>query len=167
MSCRGVHFSLDERTVARLRRVRTDSARMECVQEEIEEEYFEEHQEWFAETDKAWDAIHRSLTDGTLGWDNGTYPLNHVILAGEQLYKGDDYIMSLKTPAQIRDIAAALQTITETAFREAYFRIDPRDYGEPLTAEDCDYTWGWFAPLRAFFAAAATEGRWVLFTVDQ
>jgi hypothetical protein len=52
--------------------------------------------------------MHRTLADGELAWEGGDYPLNHTVLAGRLLYTGDDYIMSLKTPAQMKDVAAAL-----------------------------------------------------------
>jgi len=37
------------------------------------------------ESDKAREAMHRALADGQLSWDGGTYPLNHVVLGGEDL----------------------------------------------------------------------------------
>lgn len=119
------------------------------------------------ETDKAWDAIHRTLTDGEIDWDNGVYPLNHVILGGELLHTGDDYIMSLKTPAQVRDIAAALKVVTEEQFRKAYSRFDPSSYSFSVSEEDFVYTWSWFQSLCEFYYRAAEAGRYVLFTADQ
>ena len=62
-------------------------------------------------------------------WDGGEYPLNHVVLAGELLYGETDYLMSLKAPQQVRDIAAALLAITEAEFRRRYFAIDAKSYG--------------------------------------
>ena len=108
MGCLGVHFALDEKTVRKLKSFRREADRLDYIQEELEETYIEEHPEWVAETDKAWDAIHRALTDGDLAWDNGGYPLNHVILGGELLYTGEDYVMRLKTPAQVKEVSAAL-----------------------------------------------------------
>jgi hypothetical protein len=69
-----------------------DDERVEFVQEEFEEKLWSDDKSRAQETDKAWDAIHRSLTDGTLGWESGEYPLNHTIFGGESLYDGDDYI---------------------------------------------------------------------------
>src|SRR6185437_13524993 len=48
--------------------------------------------------DKAWDGIHRCLTEGKLGSDDGTYPLNAVILGGLPLHQGDDYVVSYNPP---------------------------------------------------------------------
>jgi len=167
MGCLGVHFALEEATVKKLRSLPTEEARLEYLQEEVEEEYFESRQDWLAQTDKAWDAIHRALTDGQLGWDNGSYPLNHVILGGELLYTSDDYIMSLKTLAQVRDIATALKDIGEEEFRSAYFQIDPESHGFVIDDEGFEYTWSWFQPLREFYSRAAAAGLYVLFTADQ
>jgi len=99
MACRGVHFALDANTADKLKSFATDEERLEYVMNDLETEFFDNQQEWLSETDKAWDAIHRALTGGRLGPDNGSYPLNHVILCGQSLYGGDDYIMSLKTLA--------------------------------------------------------------------
>lgn len=167
MGCLGVHFALDAQTVLKLRSFASEGERLEHLREELEEEYFASRKEWLAETDKTWDAIHRTLTDGEIGWDNGTYPLNHMILSGELLYTSDDYIMSLKTPAQVRDIAAALRDMTEDQFRRDYFRIDPSSYGFPVSEEDFGYTWFWFQSLREFYYRTAEAGRYMLFTADQ
>ena len=167
MGCLGVHFALDDPAVRALKSFTDEAERLDWLKEDLEEEYFANQREWLAETDKAWDAIHRSLTDGELTWDNGSYPANHVILGGELLYSGDDYIVSLKSPEQVRDISAVLQNITEARFREAYFRIDPRSYGCPVNEQDFEYTWDWFEGLREFYQRAAAAGRHVLFTADQ
>ena len=167
MSCLGVHFALTEKEAAHLRSLDDEQARIDHLQEVIEETYFGEHPDLKAESDKAWDAMHRTLADGQLTWDGGEYPLSHVVLAGELLYTDSDYIMSLKTPEQVRDIAAALPAITETEFRRRYFAIDTKSYSTPLSDEDFRYTWDWFQSVRDLYTRAAKEGRFVLFTADQ
>ena len=167
MSCLGVHFALSEEEVSKLRSRPTDQARLQHLQEEIEQTYFADHPELMVENDKSWDAIHRTLTDGKLAWKNGTYPLNHVILGGEPLYSKDDYIMSLKSPKQVQEITAALASVTEAAFGLKYFAIDQKSYGFPLSKEDCGYSWEYFQSVREFFLNAAKENRYVLFTADQ
>ena len=167
MGCLGVHFALTEKEAAHLRSLDDEEARLEHVQEEIEETYLGEQPDLAAESDKAWDAMHRALADGQLSWDGGDYPLNHTVLAGELLYTDSDYIMSLKTPQQVRDIAKALPAITEEEFRRRYFAIDAKSYGSPLTDEDFRYTWDSFQGVRDLYARAAQEGRCVLFTADQ
>lgn len=70
----GVLFSLDESEVEKLKSFETDEERLVYLQEEIEENYFEDYPQRVAELDKAWDALHRSLTDGKLEYTNGTFP---------------------------------------------------------------------------------------------
>lgn len=111
--------------------------------------------------------MHRVLVDGELTWDGGEYPLNHVVLAGELLYTDDDYIMSLKNPFQVKDIAKAIEKINENDFRKRYFKIKPESYGFELTEDDFEYTWDWFQNVRKLYERAATENRFVLFTADQ
>jgi hypothetical protein len=167
MGCRGVHFALDAKTADKLKGFASDRDRLEYVLSELETEFFENQREWLAETDVTWDAIHRALTDGSLAWDHGKYPLNHVILGSESLYADDDYIMSLKTPSQVRDIAAALKALPESSFRSAFFAIDAEDYGFPVTEDEYRGTWPWFQGLRELYNRAAEAGRYVLFTADQ
>ena len=167
MTCRGVHFALTAEEVEQLRSFEDDDERVEYLSEEIEEMYFDRHPEFVAESDKAWDAIHRALADGELTWEGGEYPLNHVILGGELLCSGDDYVMSLKTPEQVREIAAVLPAIGEEEFRQRYLAIDPDNYEQGLSDDDLQYTWDWFQDVRAFYLRAAQHGRYVLFTVDQ
>ena len=98
MSCRGVHFALTDVEVRALESREGDRAGLEYVQEEIEEKFFKNRRDDLVETDKAWDAIHRCLTDGTLS-NASASPLELVVLGGRSLCSGDDYIM---TPQAIR-----------------------------------------------------------------
>jgi hypothetical protein len=167
MSCLGVHFALKESEVKKLMSMDDEQDRLEFVTEEIEEQYLEGDKPFAAESDKSWDAMHRVLADGELTWEGGEYPLNHVVLAGELLYTDDDYIMSLKTPTQVKDIDKALSEITEKEFKQKYFSIDPENYGLELSDEDSEYTWNWFENVRQFYSRAAADNRYVLFTADQ
>jgi len=167
MSCLGVHFALTKEQATKLRSFDGDEDRLDFLQEEIESYFFEKAPEFKAESDKAWDAMHRALTDGELNYTNGSYPLNHVVLGGEVLYSEDDYIMSLKSPEQVRDVANALGQVSEANFRELYFKIKPESYGGGVDEDDFHYTWGWFEDQAAFWHRAASEGRYVLFTADQ
>ncbi len=167
MSCLGVHFALSAEEAATLRSLPDDESRLNHLQVVIEEVYFASHREYLAESDKSWDAMHRALSDGRLTWTGGEYPLNHVVLAGESLYSKTDWIISLKSPGQVRDIAAALPAITEADFRRRYFAIDERDYDCALDEGDFQYTWGWFQGVRDLYVKAARTGRCVLFSADQ
>ena len=165
MGCLGVHFALTSADEQALRAIASGDDRVEHVKEVIEER--ELGGEWAYDTDKAWDAIHRCLTDGSLAYDNGTFPLSHVILGGEVMHEGDDYILSFKTESQVRDIAAALQCVTKGRLRKAFDSLDEDDYGMELDEEHFEYTWEYFKDLQTFFAKAAKAGRSVLFTADQ
>jgi hypothetical protein len=167
MSCLGVLFSLDQETVSKLRSFISDEDRLDYLQQDIEDVFMNNDPDRFAELDKSWDALHRSLTDGKLSWNNGTFPLNHVIIGGEMLYKKDDYIMSLKTPEQVRDIARAIKGIDIDTLRKGYEMIDSESYGIKPTNEDFEYTWTWFNDSIAFWEKAVAEKRYVLFTADQ
>ena len=84
MGCLGVHFALTEEEAIKLKSFDKDADRLDYLQEEIEDSYFSDHPELMAESDKAWDAMHRALTDGKLTYDrNG--PLSMVVLGGEGL----------------------------------------------------------------------------------
>lgn len=166
MACRGVLFAIDIETADALRAVDSDSKRVEYIQEVIEEDYFANYNEWLAETDSSWDWMHRALTDGELDRDNGAYPLNHVIMGGESLHVGSDYIITLKTPQQVADVAAALPGITEESFAEGFRQIDESELNTGFE-EDFEYTWDYFNEVREFWLRAAGLGRFVLFTVGQ
>jgi hypothetical protein len=75
--------------------------------------------------------------------------------------------MSLKTPAQVKDVATALAGIDEAEFRRRYERIDIASYSGQVGDEDFGYTWDWFQDVRRLYGRAAAEGRYVLFTADQ
>ena len=159
MSCLGVHFALTEAQASQLQGFKSDSDRLAFLQEEIEERFFNESPELAGESDKAWDAIHRCLTDGKLAYDNGEFPLSHVILGGAPLYYEDDYIMSLKNPEEVRKISAALRDVTEQWLREQYIKIPEQDYGVPLSDEGFQYTWEWLANIKDLYAKAAENNR--------
>jgi hypothetical protein len=147
-----------------LRAADSDENLMEVI-ESIEERR-ETHAGFVCETDKAWDAIHRCLTDGTLGLESGPLPLRLCILGGEQLHEGEDYIVSLVTHDQLRPLADALRRVNAQFIGEQYWQL-PDDYAQPKSQEDCQYTWDWFSDLPAFFDRAENAGRHVIFTVDQ
>lgn len=165
MGLRGVHFALTAEESSRL----MDTPRMTdemimAFAEEIEGRW---DKEWLQETDKAWDAIHRCLTDGTLLYVSGDYPLNHCICGGRQLYRGRGYTVSFVSARQVKDVAAALAKVTKAWMRRRYSRIDPEEYNEvEMGEEDFDSTWENFLDVRRFYKTAAGADRAVIFTVD-
>jgi len=163
MGSLGVHFAIDHEVAGRLLAA-DDDDEVAALVEEIEEDVVGfDH----CDTDKAWDAMHRSLTDGRLAYDNGAFPLNAVILGGRQVYEGDDYIVSLLMPDQVRAASGALAAVSRERLHEGYLAIDTADYGPEFGEEDFAYTWSNFADVVAFFRRAAGNGKHVIFTVDQ
>ena len=167
MACRGVHFALTDQQVQKLVSLASDGERLVYVQEEIEEELLGGSTDWAYETDKAWDAIHRSLTDGTLSYASAIYPLSHVILGGTSVYAKRNYIMSLKSPQEVRDVSSAIEKVSRDLLAAGYRQIRERSYAMTPTDEDFEYTWAYFDDMRPFWERAAAAGRHVLFTVDQ
>ena len=163
MSARGVHFAVTPSQARELLAAKSDRKLMELI-ERIEEAW---ETPFVVESDKAWDAIHRCLTDGSLLYVSGEYPLNHCICGGRQLIRGRDYTASFVSARQVKDVAAALAKITTGWMRKRYSQIDPEDYDEvELGDEDFAYTWDAFLAVRRFFKKAAEARRAVIFTVD-
>jgi Domain of unknown function (DUF1877) len=115
--------------------------------------------------DSSWDAMHRCLTNGQLDIGKGPYPLDHVVLGPRQLHEGEDYIVSLVTPEQVRDVANALEGIAEEWFQDKYFNVLPKDYAPEYGQEDFEFTWSYFEEVRDLYARASTEGLAVVFSV--
>ena len=163
MAGRGVFFAITAEQAASLLGAGGDDQLMAVV-EAIEQAWDEDN---LAECDKAWDALHRALTDGRLEYGNGAYPLSHCVLGPRQLHQGDGYIVSFVSSDQVREVAAALAGVTEHWFRERYRTVVPGNYAPEYGEQDREYTWEWFQAVRALYAKAATRGRAVVFTVDQ
>lgn len=157
---KGIHFAVPPAEARRLLEAEGDDAVREILED------FEERSEAAPrlELGTVWDPIHRCLSNGTLFYDEGEYPLNHAVLGGRHLYSGDDRIVSFVDAAQVPEVARALQGVSEDWFRERYQQIDPDDYEGPYGEEDLRRAWEGFRDLRRFFARAAEEGRAVVFT---
>jgi hypothetical protein len=163
MACRGVLFAIDDATSATLAAASDDDEVREIVSA-LEGAWDTEN---LAEVDKAWDAIHRALSDGTLEADGGEFPLNRAILGGRWLHEGDDYIVVLVEKRDVPAVARALAQIDEAAFHERYRAVVPRDYAPEYGDEDLAYSWENFRDVVRLYAQAARAGRAVIFTVDQ
>lgn len=163
MGCRGVFFAITADQTAAIEAAEDDNALMELV-EEIEETWDDEN---LAECDKSWDAMHRLLTDGQLGYGNGPEPLCNCVLGPNQLHEGDNYIVSLVPPATVIHVATALLGVNKSWFDERYRTVVPQDYAPEYGDADREYTWEWFLAVRDLYQKAAKSNRAVLFTVDQ
>lgn len=168
MGCLGVHFALTPEQASRFLRLPAgDDEALLAFVEEMEEGADGEgwDEEWVQQTDKAWDAIHRSLTGGTL--EHGDSPLHKCILGAANRHTGDDYLVSFLAPREVEEVAAAIGSIDRDGLRRGYEQIDPDSYQGFLSDDDFEYTWHEFAELRDFYRKAAEAGRALMFTVDQ
>jgi hypothetical protein len=163
MTARGAHFALDDLTAAQLLAAAGDDEAVAALIGQIGAG----GQFPRCDTGKAWESIHRSLTDGGLTFENGSFPYNAAILGGEQLYQGDDHIISYLTPPQAYEVAGALAGVTEPALRQGYQQIEAEDYLGELGDEDFRYTWSNLASLTIFFGQAAEAKLHVIFTVSE
>ena len=126
MACRGVFFALSPAQREHLLALKTDGARLDYIQEDIEAAWDEEH---LLETDKAWDAIHRCLTDGTLTIARSSNPLGKFIVGGRQLYSDtQSYIVNLVESSELAEILAALKTVTKGWLKARYEQLRSTDY---------------------------------------
>jgi hypothetical protein len=163
MTARGVLFAVTSEDERRLLAAADDEAVAELV-EDIEERW---EAGFVAETDKAWDAIHRTLNNGRLEYDSGGRLVGRAILGGRLLASGEDYVVVHTAAMDVPAVSAALAAVTEAEFAEGYRRIDPADYGPEHGDEDLAYSWDYFGGVRELWQAAAVAGRAVIFTVDQ
>ncbi len=166
MACRGVFFALSSTEREHLLAVSSDSDRLQYIQENIEAAWDEAH---LFQTDKAWDAIHRCLTEGSLTIARSSSPLGKLILGGTQLYSDtQSYIVNLVEHGELAEISAALKTVTKEWMKSRYEQLRNTDYPQEFVSEqDWEYTWDWFSGIPEFIARADGEGRTVIFTVDQ
>lgn len=160
----GVHFAIGEETVARLLGADDDAAVIAII-DEIEEDEAANPAYVFA-TDKAWDALHRCLTDGTLELKAGTFPLSHAVLGGVQLCEDSDYLVSMVRADQVPAVADALTLLDEASLRRRYDTFEFPDYAGVRGDDDFAYTWGNVDGIAEFFQTAARDGRAVIFTVE-
>jgi hypothetical protein len=115
-----------------------------------------------ASTDKAWDALHRCLSDGTLDPDGGDHPLSRTILGGRHLH--DEYYVVHVSATEAKDVAEALRQVDKAWLRERFDAMDATDYRGARDDADIAYTWDNFVDERAFYERAAEAGRAVIFT---
>ncbi len=163
MACRGVYFALDREQEQKLFATRSDDEVLTLIQEEIEEAWDEEH---LVETDKAWDAIHRCLTDGSLDI-NGNSPTTLCVLGGRQFHRGHLYIVAFKNAFEVPKISLAISSLDKEWLAKRFATIAAAGYEGPGDQDDFEYTWNWFQQVQEFYKKAASDGRSVIFTVDQ
>ncbi len=161
----GVHLALSSEDEKRVLTIDDAQALVEFITEDLEERYLEDD-DWSFQSDKAWDAIHRCLTDGQLLYESGPFPLAYGVLGGKALDAGDDYTACFVTAAQVQEVVPALGDVTRDWMQEQYQTLSDTEYPGPIGEDDFEYTWENFTGMREFFARAAEANRSVLFTTD-
>ena len=161
MNGKGIHFSITPERVEALVGAADDDALAAQVRQ-LEDEWDEDN---LAQSDTAWDAIHRALGDGQLEVGGGEYPLNHCILGPRQLHHGSQLIVSLVKADEVKDVAKALGPLDSEWLRARYDSVVPQSYSREYGVEDRDYTCEWFENVRELFLIAARRGRAVVFTL--
>lgn len=136
------------------------------------------------QSDKAWDAMHRCLSDWppetpyfypvdpadgafALPEDHGTLPLKLCVLGGRKVMDSEySYFIRLVEPEEVDELVPALEKVDKPWMRDKYFthcRGAWPEYGE----EDFEYTWAYFEDVRDFYKRIRGTGRSVVFTADQ
>lgn len=169
MPCLGVNFALDKEHVRQLLSLESDDAKIAYVSEVIEEELMST--EWCGESDKAWDGIHRCLTDGTLESKNGGRPRGNLIAGGALLLDSvDTYLIYFVPSEDVPAVASDLDSISKEEFASAYWNSITQEnciWYQFKSADDLEYHWHWFEQLRAFTHRCSAAGRAFIFTADQ
>ncbi|MEO8905078.1 MAG: DUF1877 family protein [Polyangiaceae bacterium] len=163
MASRGVHFAITSEQVAGFLTADGDEAVLALLGE-LETAWDEDN---LAESDKAWDAMHRCLTNGTLEYGGGDYPLSHCVLGPRQLLEEDGNIICLVQTDEVPDVANALRVVSAEAFRQRYAELLPKNYSPEYGTEDQEQTWAKLQKVRDLFEKAAARRRAVVFAVDQ
>lgn len=169
MAGRGALFAITAEQREKLLAAPDDEAKIEYVQEEIEEAWDEAH---LCETDKAWHEIHLALRrqdrseEGTQLPDPKGDPAALAICGSRQVLEdSEDYMIGLVEPEEVPRIAAALAAIDQSAFA-ALYDAHCRDVEPEYDDDGLEYSWHYFQALRDFYKAQAGNGRTVIFSVD-
>ncbi|MBU2664527.1 YfbM family protein [Actinoplanes bogorensis] len=156
----GVHYAVTaDQEHALLAADGDDDAVGELI-EDLEESWSDDTLK--VDTDKAWDAIHRSLGDGSLDPDGAGYPLSHAVLGGRHL--NEEYYVVYVSAAETREVATALSNVDRDFLRRRFDAIDDPGYAGARDDADFEYTWDNLLDVRAFYERAAAAGRAVIFT---
>lgn len=163
MACRGYFLALDQSCVARLMAEDGDDARIIEVIRELDMTDAPDE----CGVDKAWDGIHRCLTEGRLGGEDGNYPLNAVVLGGLPLHQGEDYVVSYNTADEVREVAAALTGLDLETFVARYWTLDADEYGSAVDDDGLGYLTYYLQEVTTFYQRAAQAGWATVFVADQ
>lgn len=155
----GVHYAITAEQEKLLLDADGDDDAVSEIIGDLEEDWADDALK--ADTDKAWDAIHRCLTNGTLDPDGGTQPLALAVVGGRHLH--DEMYVVYVAPDEVRAVAEALADIDEPWLRARFGDFDD-DYDGAADDDDFHYTWDGLVCLKGFYQRAAAASRAVIFT---
>ncbi|WFR72558.1 DUF1877 family protein [Prescottella defluvii] len=159
----GVHFALSDHVAAELLDARGDDGKLGAVVEDIEETG---RSEFFCDTAKAWDPILCSLSSAGYQRTPENWPAYGVILGYEDLNMDtDDQLITYLAPDRVAEVAAHLDSITESEFSACYDAMPLDDRNPEYGADERAYAWGGLEEVMDFFQRAAHDDRHVVFTV--
>lgn len=114
---------------------------------------------------KAWDPLHRIMTDGELDPGGGDFPGNQVVLGGKQLHHAEDFSAILIRPDIVAFVSEALNELKQAEVREKFENL-PATYTQPRGDKEFIELWLAITLMRPFFDAAAENLEAVVFTVQ-
>jgi Domain of unknown function (DUF1877) len=167
MACRGIFYAITHSEAEHLLRlVGNDDALIAGVHDLHSSA--RERAGFQCPVDKAWDAMHRCLGDGTLEFiGEGWTPESLCVLGGKNLYDGSDYIVCYVAAGTVPSVAQAIDPITKEWFRSRYFAAVPQEFDVAWHKQDFEYTWSYFGVTRELYQRAAKAGRAIVFETDQ
>jgi hypothetical protein len=95
---------------------------------------------------------------------------DRCVFGGRPLTDGEDWIVTLWEPVEVRAGVTILEAVTEASMRRAYAAWDAeetKEYPEYGDEDDFQYIWSYLQDAREFCLQAAGVGQAVLFLVDQ
>lgn len=118
--------------------------------------------------DKAWEPIHRCLTDDRsngLDFQAGDFPLRFCVLGGAPLLYEHRYrTASLTLPDEVHAVSSALRSIDRIILHDKFFLLP--EYFHEINEEVFEWVWANFELLPPFFASAAKEQLAVICTIS-
>ncbi len=161
MSRLGMLYALNREEVEKLRSV-PEEERYDYMLEEIEERLFGTPRA--CELEKAWEGLQFCLGGGV--WQEENRLPTNIIFGGEFLVETEEEILTLKTPEEVRQIAAWLRENSLSDWINRHFWSITSPYFLYRDEDGLEHVLGWSTDIPAFYETAAREGLAVIFTVD-
>ncbi len=160
----GLLFAITESEISKIKAINSDIDKIDYMQE-LEDKYYDEYPERIAELDTSWEALHRALCDGALNRESGTYPLNHVILGGQNLLndENDDYYLIYKDLKHVLRISKALDSVSEKTIHKGFFKIDQNTYEYEVSEEEFELMMDWYPGVVEIYNLAVKQNLFILF----